>query len=389
MILGIEATSIDRGGGENYLNNLVEYFQPSIQGIDKLVIVSQRSSLSSNIDAKNIELYCPPLLRIRFRVIKYLSRWLWLYFCGKRYYSKKKIDLLLCLSGYNLTNFPNFILVVRNNLLLEKPERQRYGLSLAHFRLILLLYLQQKSVNRCSGIIFLHSYSKELVFGNKAWHKPSVIIPQRSDLNFWSSRRAVRVANNAARCIEVVYPSRFEPYKHQLTVLNAAFMLFKAGIESKMKFIGFEHTPYGDQVLAKFNEIVQHYPKFKLYVEFHAWKSRGDLLKIYNASDVFLFASTCEAYPQTLIEGLFTGLPIVASSKRPMSDILGDAAIYVNPESALSISQGLQKVITDATTRAYLARKSLRIRKHLGQDDLLVQTYAFISSVVSRSKNGS
>jgi glycosyltransferase involved in cell wall biosynthesis len=62
-------------------------------------------------------------------------------------------------------------------------------------------------------------------------------------------------------------------------------------------------------------------------------------------SDIFVFASSCENMPNTLIEGMAAGLKIACSSRGPMPEVLKDAGYYFDPESPVSISKAIEQII--------------------------------------------
>ena len=53
------------------------------------------------------------------------------------------------------------------------------------------------------------------------------------------------------------------------------------------------------------------------------------------------------------------GIPVVASDRTSIPEILGDAPLYVDPSDPASISSGIQKVIGDSSLRDKLVRSGL------------------------------
>jgi len=62
---------------------------------------------------------------------------------------------------------------------------------------------------------------------------------------------------------------------------------------------------------------------------------------------LFIFQSTCENCPNTLIEALAAGLPIACSSSGVMPEIAGDAAVYFDPFDPDDIGRAIRKIIDD------------------------------------------
>ena len=62
----------------------------------------------------------------------------------------------------------------------------------------------------------------------------------------------------------------------------------------------------------------------------------------YAAANLCVFASSCENMPNILLEGMASGLPIACSNRGPMSEILGDAGLYFDPEVVDSIAEAIR-----------------------------------------------
>jgi glycosyltransferase involved in cell wall biosynthesis len=67
--------------------------------------------------------------------------------------------------------------------------------------------------------------------------------------------------------------------------------------------------------------------------------------------DFFVFQSTCENCPITLIEALGAGIPICCSSAGVMPEIAGKAVLYFDPRSPTSIAEALVHMARDADLR--------------------------------------
>jgi len=75
-------------------------------------------------------------------------------------------------------------------------------------------------------------------------------------------------------------------------------------------------------------------------------------------ADLFIFASSCENMPNTLVEAMAAGMPIASSRRGPMPEILQDAGLYFDPEDPSSIAEAVARLAADANLRAELAHKA-------------------------------
>jgi glycosyltransferase involved in cell wall biosynthesis len=89
-------------------------------------------------------------------------------------------------------------------------------------------------------------------------------------------------------------------------------------------------------------------------VLFTGWLCDADLGALYQASDVFVFPSLYEGFGIPPLEAMRFGTPVVASDRTSIPEVLGDAAILVNPESPSAIAEGVARVLKDPELAARL-----------------------------------
>jgi len=53
----------------------------------------------------------------------------------------------------------------------------------------------------------------------------------------------------------------------------------------------------------------------------------NDLATLLAEFDLFIFASSCENMPNTLLEGMASDLPIACSNRGPMPEVLRDGGV--------------------------------------------------------------
>jgi glycosyltransferase involved in cell wall biosynthesis len=109
--------------------------------------------------------------------------------------------------------------------------------------------------------------------------------------------------------------------------------------------------------------------------------SHEELIKILCVSDIFLFASSCENMPVTLLEGMAAGLPIICSNRGPMPEILQDGGLYFNPENVESISNALKNILDDLELYKKLASRSKNLANQFTWEKCADATWNVVSHV--------
>ncbi len=87
------------------------------------------------------------------------------------------------------------------------------------------------------------------------------------------------------------------------------------------------------------------------------YQTQEELVRLYKSSDLFVFPSLYEGFGLPPLEAMACGVPVVASNRGSLPEVLGDAAYFVNPESEEDIAAGMQKVLEDSQLRDNLIQK--------------------------------
>ena len=115
--------------------------------------------------------------------------------------------------------------------------------------------------------------------------------------------------------------------------------------------------------------------------------SHKQLQSEYKKANIFVFASSCEAMPITLMEGMASGVPIACSNRGPMSEIIGDACVYFDPENVDSIVCAIRSLIESPELRVKKAKEALNKAKHYTWERCAEDTFSFFLDIVEDYAN--
>jgi glycosyltransferase involved in cell wall biosynthesis len=89
----------------------------------------------------------------------------------------------------------------------------------------------------------------------------------------------------------------------------------------------------------------------------------GELLLLMNAADIFVFPSLYEGFGLPPLEAMACGTPVVASNTASIPEVVGEAAILVNPKNEQEIASAMLRLLIDDSLRQELIREGFqRIR---------------------------
>lgn len=125
----------------------------------------------------------------------------------------------------------------------------------------------------------------------------------------------------------------------------------------RLIIIGDEIHRHPDVRRAVIQSRVEHCVRFLGFVPFDT------LRVIYELATAFLFPSLYEGFGLPPLESMASGTPVITSQVSSLPEVVGDAAMIVNPENVFDIARGIRDVLCDAELRTTLvARGQARAR---------------------------
>src|SRR5437899_6382562 len=83
-----------------------------------------------------------------------------------------------------------------------------------------------------------------------------------------------------------------------------------------------------------------------------------EVLRIfYDSAKIFVFPSLYEGFGLPPLEAMACGAPVVTSNVSSLPEVVGEAAVQINPENVFDIARGIRDVLLDEELRARLIRR--------------------------------
>ena len=153
----------------------------------------------------------------------------------------------------------------------------------------------------------------------------------------------------------VLYAGNIKPHKN-LERLIEAFNILRQGAAFKdvqLLIIGDEISKY-----ATLRRAVHRY-KLHKYVRFFGFVPDRTLAALYRLANVFVFPSLYEGFGLPPLEAMASGTPVITSNVSSLPEVVGDAAVMIDPYEPAAIAEALERVLTDDALRADLRVRGL------------------------------
>lgn len=155
----------------------------------------------------------------------------------------------------------------------------------------------------------------------------------------------------------LLYAGNIKPHKNLVRLIEA-FAVVKAELHGVQEFDQLKLLVIGDE-LAKHPDLRRAVVRSRVRedVRFMGFVPHQTLRVFYARACAFVFPSLYEGFGFPPLEAMAHGTPVVTSNVSSLPEVVGDAAVLVNPENVFDIVRGIRLVLTDARLREELIRR--------------------------------
>ncbi|MDB4510215.1 glycosyltransferase [Akkermansiaceae bacterium] len=339
MIIGISAIRSKSGGAIAHLRGILEYNPiTDNEAIDKVVLFT-----NSKV-AKELKVNDKTIIIDVTRKYNGLLWTLWyeLYHLPRNA-ERFGLGVMLYTDASALVTVRPSLVMSRDMLSFEPGIRKLYS-GYKYLRILVIGYVQRYNLKKADVPIFLTSYARDVIINAQR----GSIIPHGIEdewRGFWSDSSKVGE-------LRLLFVGNSAPYKGHLELLMAVSILTKKGVKLKLSCIG---GATGSEF-----EKLQHYiteNRLTHLVDLVPFKSRDALREDYLSNDVFIFTSKCENMPNTLVEAVVSGIPVISSDNGPMRELIGNYRYSFNATKAEEIAKAIELYTGDSM--------EIRMNEHL------------------------
>jgi len=115
----------------------------------------------------------------------------------------------------------------------------------------------------------------------------------------------------------------------------------------------------------------------------HQYSVNDNILAyLYQNAIAFVFPSLYEGFGIPILEAFSCGCPVVASDASSLPEVAGEAAMYFNPKSKLSMLSSVKKVVYDKNLRSQLIEKSIQRMREFSWEKTAKKTKKLYESIL-------
>jgi glycosyltransferase involved in cell wall biosynthesis len=167
----------------------------------------------------------------------------------------------------------------------------------------------------------------------------------------------------------LLYAGRISPHKNLVRIIEA-FSALRSELEKEQRLLNLKLIIIGDDLSGHpdlrrtvIRSGVQNDVRFLGFVPI-------EVLRIfYDAAKVFVFPSLYEGFGLPPLEAMAHGTPVVTSNVTSLPEVVGKAAVLVNPENVFEIMHAIHRVLVDEPLREKLKERGYEQSKGFSWDD--------------------
>jgi len=379
LIVGIDSSRNRSGGAKAHLVGILMGAVPMAYGISQVHVWAYKSLIDAVPDYPWLVKHSPKVFEKSI-----IHQVWWQYRSLPREARKNGCHIMFNTDAGSVCPFKPGVTMSQDMLSYEPGEMKRFGLSRARLRLLLLRYIQSRSLKKAGGVIFLTNYARSVIQKTTGTLKRSTVIPHGAGEDFRQSLPEGAWPNNVQKRIRCLYVSNAAMYKQQWNVVKAVGQVRQMGFNVSLLLVG------GGKGRAQslLEQSILATDPTREFVEQRAFVSHDKIPKLLADADVFVFASSCENMPITLLEAMASGLPIACSNRGPMPEVLGDGGVYFDPENVESIAIVIKTILADSVLRERIRDRAREISDRYSWARCSAETWEFLRECAKINQEG-
>jgi glycosyltransferase involved in cell wall biosynthesis len=378
LVVGIDASRNRSGGAKVHLQGLLTSADPRRFGVERVHLWSYDGLLRSIPDFEWLVKHSPDALA---RPLVSQAWWQFRHLPAEA--RAAGCDVMLNTDAGSVCYFQPSVVMSRDMLSYEPGEMSRYRFTKAWVRLFLLRYVQAHSLRRATGAVFLTNHAAKTIQQVTGPLQHIAIIPHGVADTFKAVREHRRQKPVDGSPFRAVYVSNTDLYKHQWHVVRAIAQLRERGHNVSLTLIGGGHG----SAQARLDREIASVDPHRAFVSLLGAVPNAELPSHLADADLFVFASSCENMPNTLLEGMAAGLPIACSNRGPMPEVLADGGVFFDPEDSRSIAEAIERLLLDSGLRSAVAMRAAALADRYSWARCAGETWEFMSRVVALARS--
>jgi glycosyltransferase involved in cell wall biosynthesis len=181
----------------------------------------------------------------------------------------------------------------------------------------------------------------------------------------------------------ILFVGRIEPRKNIIGLLKAFEYIKKRGNKDLcLVIVGNQDRIFQENAL--FDKIKEM--QIESDIVFTGGVSENELPVLYNSAEVLVYPAFAEGFGLPVLEAMACGTPVITSNTTSLPEVVGEAAILVNPYSTEEIGQAIGKILDNDNLRQELIDRGLQRAENFSWEEAAKKTIEVYKEVLRLKK---
>lgn len=176
----------------------------------------------------------------------------------------------------------------------------------------------------------------------------------------------------------ILYLGNLEPRKNIVNLIKA-YSLYKSKSNNiKLVIAGGKGWLYED-IFSLVKE-----KKLEKDVIFTGYVDEEDIVALYNAANLFVYPSLYEGFGLPPLESMACGTPVITSNVSSLPEVVGNAAITVDPYNIKELSEKINKILSNKDLQNKMIQRGIERAKQFTWDKTARETIKVYEDVLNK-----
>jgi hypothetical protein len=286
------------------------------------------------------------------------------------YIWREKLDLMH-FPHFNVPIFTpvKFVVTIHDLILTKFPTIRATTLSPFFYRIKNVAYkiVIQSAIKRARMIIAVSQFTKDDIISQFKINPKKIKVTYEGVASFLLARKEKNIFNDKKVLLGyninkpfLLYVGNAYPHKNLEGLIKVFSSLREKNGDLLLVLVGKQ-----DYFYSRVEEFTKKYWPKTSPIIFPGFVPDEELAILFKNAIAYIFPSFYEGFGLPPIEAMAHGCPVVSSNKSSLPEILGEAAIYFNPEDEKEMSWQIERIINDRKLRQDLVEKGYeQIKKY-------------------------
>lgn len=314
-VLGVHALRSGSGGAFNHLKHIfsdMERWQNS--GFSEVILFANNNTRNRLSNHDGLKIIVP-----RSYFNSTFGSYFYEFFLLPIKSKRLGVDVMFYTDASVIATVKPNVILSRDMLSFEDGIREYYS-GFKRIRIYIIGLLQKRALSQSSTPAFLNEYARQKILPNLNRY---AIVPHGFDEEHKVSRRdCFKKFSN----LKICYTGNSAPYKGHFELIIAFREFLRHDKNAELHLVGVNTGP----CIGRITELISSIGIVDSVYLYDTLKHK-ELFELYNGMDLFVFGSKCENMPNTLLEAVRCGIPVISSYAGPMKEMLGDYKYQYDP----------------------------------------------------------